>query len=212
LHRILTATNEAGEALFPGIESTQIRPSEEGETIAVGTAAGKRTFIPTAEFRALRDDLPEKANDIAASFKAGGKLQHNWKELSRLIVEGNLAGTSGRLSKFISMDSDRVMHLTSGASEDAVRVKNLMMLIVTDTKRMLSKGHLEAMRGTAEVEVWKTMQGLIPTDGESFLAMISGETLENRVVPTFEMMANAYQRQFSPFFHGVKGWKELKVE
>ncbi len=208
---ILTATNEAGEALFPGVESAQIGPAEEGTTVSIGQqGGGKRTFIPTAEYNAIPS---KKARiDVAAAFRSGGELLQLWQQLSVLTVEGNLTGTTGRVMRLISRDKNGDFSIVDGAPPDAVKMHNLLQRIVTTTKMMMSAGKLEAMRGKGEVETWKLLQGLIPDDGAMLVAMFRGSNLTNRVLPTYEQATDAFQRQFTPFFHGLNGWQPPKID
>jgi hypothetical protein len=41
--------------------------------------------------------------------------------------------------------------------------------------------------------------------------MFRGNNLTNRVVPTYEQATNAFQRQFTPFFHGMSGWRPPEI-
>ena len=192
--------------MFSGMESNLLNPIEEGQGIGVidRKTGDTRRFVPTAQFDSTFES-PVLRNKALQGFRAEAALVQDWQRLYELSEEFTAgSGTGGRLSKYLAGTKDQGFVVKGGtdAPKEVYELTILLNRVVTNTKRAQSGGHMEAVHGPGEYQMFQLQAG-IPTDAGAVASMILGGDFSRQVLPGLEIAFTQFEEGWAPLMSGV---------
>jgi hypothetical protein len=191
--------------MFSGMESNLLNPIEEGQGIGVVDRKTKatQTFVPTAQFENTFES-PMLRKKALEGFRAEAGLVQDWQRLYELSEEViSTSGVGGRFSKLVGeVDGKLVIKGSPSATKKVFEMQALLNRITVQTKRAQSGGHMEAVHGEREYQMFQ-VQALLPSDAVSLATMILGGKFSDQVKPGVDMAWQQFETNWAPLMSGV---------